>query len=155
LAQRHARIFDAGEKTMGTEPIIAIDNLHACIAVENLEESIDWYRNVMGFNVFQRADYPDYSTRGAFLKSKGVELELVESKTVLRSRRQDPPFGHLTTQGISQLSIRVSDLAGVAERLKSRSIPIVFGPAKSSELRLEAFFIRDNEGNLIEFIERF
>lgn len=136
------------------EPVIEIDNLHTCISIVNLDESINWYQNVLGFKVVQHLEYPNFSTRGVFLESHGIEIELVESKGLIRSMRQDPPLRHLLIQGISQLSFRVRDLEDAAERLKRRSISIVFGPAESKELKLKAFFIRDNDGNLIEFVER-
>lgn len=139
---------------MNNKPIIEIDNLHACISVANLDESIDWYQKVFGFKVFQRGEFPEFSTRIVYLGLKGVEIELVESSGSMTFRRPDPPIEHVMTQGISQLSFRVTNIEDVARRLKSHSIPIVFGPINADSLDLKAFFIRDNEGNLIEFIER-
>jgi len=138
-----------------TPPIATIDNLHACIAVANLDESVNWYRNVLGFEPIQRQDFPELSSRVVFLESNGVELELVESKHFTPARRPDPPTNHVLTQGISQLSFRVNNIEEVLEQVKNRSIPTALDLVDAKQLRLKAFFIRDNEGNLIEFIERY
>jgi methylmalonyl-CoA/ethylmalonyl-CoA epimerase len=136
-------------------PIATIDNLHSCIAVSNLEESVRWYCDILGFHVLQRHDFLDFSSRVVYLELNGVELELVESKEIKEFKRPDPPVGHVGLQGISQLSFRVKNLNEALDRAKERSVQIVFGPVTVDIFRLKAFFVRDSEGNLIEFTERY
>jgi catechol 2,3-dioxygenase-like lactoylglutathione lyase family enzyme len=136
-------------------PIATIDGLHACLAVANLEASVDWYRRVLGFEVLQQRDFPELAARIVFLASRGAELELVEREPFTPFRRPDPPTNHLQTQGISQLSFRVHHIEAILEEVRRRSIPVVLDLVDAKPLKLKAFFIRDNDGNLIEFIERY
>jgi methylmalonyl-CoA/ethylmalonyl-CoA epimerase len=140
---------------MADQPIATINNLHACIAVGNLEESINWYRDVLGFQILQRRDFPELSARVVFLESNGVEIELVETKDFTSFQRPDPPQNHVLTQGISQLSFRVNNIEEVFERVKNRFIPVALELVNAEPLKFKAFFIRDHEGNLIEFVERY
>jgi catechol 2,3-dioxygenase-like lactoylglutathione lyase family enzyme len=140
---------------MADQPVATINNLHACIAVGNLEESINWYRDVLGFQVLQRRDFPELSARVVFLESNGVEIELVESQDFTSFQRPDPPKNHVLTQGISQLSFRVNNIEEVFERVKKRSISVALELVDAEPLKFKAFFIRDREGNLIEFVERY
>jgi len=133
---------------------LQISPLHACLSVADLNAATIWYRDTLGFEIFQRHEYPDYAVRVAYMKSNNVELELVETKNSMPCRRDDPPAGHVTLRGISQLSFRVDDAKQAMEQLKNISVKIVFGPVHAPEFNLNAFFIRDNENNLIEFIER-
>ena len=138
-----------------TTPVAGIDNLHACLAVGDLEASARWYGDVLGFAVRQRQDFPELGARLVFMESHGVELELVQSAHFMPARRPDPPADHVAEQGISQLSFRVRDIEGVLEKVRARSIPVAMDLVDAAPLKLKAFFIRDNEGNLIEFIERY
>jgi methylmalonyl-CoA/ethylmalonyl-CoA epimerase len=58
-------------------------------------------------------------------------------------------------QGISQLSFRINNIEEVFARAQRRSIPIALELVNAEPLKFKAFFIRDHEGNLIEFIERY
>ncbi|MEI6705816.1 MAG: VOC family protein [Methylococcales bacterium] len=136
------------------KPIVTIDRLHACIVVKNMEASINWYHDLLGFNVIQQYVFSD-SVRVAYLELNGVEIEFVENKNIKSFIRSDPPTEHVAIQGISQLSFRVDNLCNVMESLDKQSIKIVYGPVDAEALKLKALFIRDNEGNLLEFIQRY
>lgn len=141
---------------MGSEePILKVDNLNACLAVSDIKASAQWYAQTLGFELHQEMDFPELSASVAFLRAGGAELELVASAGFVAQRRPPPPVEHVATQGLTQLSFRVKGLGELAERVRSRGVSIVFGPVEAPALQLRAFFIRDNEGNLIEFIERY
>jgi methylmalonyl-CoA/ethylmalonyl-CoA epimerase len=145
---------DSKKSEGGGKKLIDVDRLHVCIAVRDLDETGKWYREMLGFEMFQRQDLPEFSARVAYLKSNGIEIELVESANMVGLTRPDPP-NHAQQQGITQLSFRVEDLQEVLRRMHSRSVPVAFGPVDAADLRMKACFIKDNEGNLIEFIERY
>lgn len=141
--------------TPASAPVLRVNNLSVCLSVSNLERASRWYEESLGFRPLQQVDFPDMGARVAFLGADGVEVELVESSSFEACLRPDPPMEHVTAQGVSQLSIRVDDLALLAQRLRDRDIPIVFGPVDAAPLQLRALFIRDLDGNLIEFVERY
>jgi catechol 2,3-dioxygenase-like lactoylglutathione lyase family enzyme len=140
---------------MTEAPLVATDGrIHACLSVADLDATAAWYRTVLGFRIFQRFDYTQFPVRVAYLRLGEVELELVEAKGAKADRRGDPPADHVARLGISQLSFRVADAKAAAATLAKHGISAVFGPVHAPEFNLNAFFVRDNEGNLVEFIER-
>jgi catechol 2,3-dioxygenase-like lactoylglutathione lyase family enzyme len=140
---------------VNNSPAVATDGvLHACIAVADLDAGIDWYGRILGFQSYQRHDYPEYGVRVVYLRLRDIELELVETANPKPCRRDDPPAGHVALRGISQLSFRVTNMESTVKRLQSLDVAIDFGPLHAPEFNLKACFIRDHEENLIEFIER-
>jgi len=133
-------------------PIAAVKQLSACIAVSNFEPAVEWYHRELGFELVQSKDFPEYGSRVGYLEANGVRIELVEDKQRRPSERPDPP-NHTALQGISQLTFYIDDLDAIVEQVKRRPIKVAFGPVVVTDLGLKAFFIRDNEGNLIEFIQ--
>lgn len=140
---------------MSDNPAVVTDGvLHACIAVSDLDAGIDWYRRVLGFQSYQRHNYPEYGVRVVYLRLRDIELELVETADPKPCQRGDPPAGHVALRGISQLSFRVADMESTVKQLRSLDVAIDFGPVNAPEFNLKACFIRDYDENLIEFIER-
>ncbi len=139
---------------MEPKPIAAINNLSVCIVVSNLDETAKWYRDVLGFKVAKALDTPELSMRIAFLELNGIILELVEMGNFIPDKRPDPPE-YLNKQGVSQLSFRVDNLEAVLQLVKSRNLELTWDIVTNEKLKMKAFLMRDNEGNLIEFIEDF
>jgi catechol 2,3-dioxygenase-like lactoylglutathione lyase family enzyme len=140
---------------MTTTPCISIKNsLNACIVVSDLQTGIDWYQRVLGFQPVQRHCYGSYGVDVAYLRRQDMELELVQPPAPKPAHRDDPPGGHLALRGISQLSLRVTDMDTAVQQLKEQGVMIIFGPLYAEEFNLNACFIRDCDDNLIEFIQR-
>lgn len=136
----------------GLEPMAVIQRLSVCIAVSNLEETAKWYVETLGFRVVQQQDFPSYSSRIAFLESRGFRIELVETNGLIPDNRADPP-AHTQKQGLTQLSFKVNDIETAYEEAKKRDLTIALDLITVDAIGIKAFFIRDHEGNLIEFIE--
>src|SRR4051794_25332367 len=51
---------------------------HFCLSVPDLEASIAWYREMLGFSVEIRHTMPAQDCRGAFLRRGGARIELFE-----------------------------------------------------------------------------
>lgn len=48
------------------------------ISVEDIDASVAWYEQVLGFTTHERYEFPDDGMRMAFLHNSGFELELIE-----------------------------------------------------------------------------
>jgi ketosteroid isomerase-like protein/catechol 2,3-dioxygenase-like lactoylglutathione lyase family enzyme len=135
------------------KPVTDVEKVSVCLCVGNLDATAKWYQDVLGFEVVNAQDLPKYFSRVMYLRTKAVFLELVENKNFVPSRRPDPPQ-HCISQGISQMCIWVDRIEETLNLVKEREIEIAFPLVSSNELEVKSFFIRDNEGNLIEFSER-
>ncbi len=135
-------------------PVAAVRNLSVSIAVRNLDETAAWYRDNLGFEMVQHREFPEYKTRIAFLEVNNCRIELIEDQRWQPARRPDPPY-HTGIQGVSQIAFRVEDMNAVIEQVKQRPITVAWELITVNDLGMKEFFIRDNEGNLLQFIQTF
>ena len=127
---------------------------HVGISVANLDESIAWYRDMLGFEEVVRMEQgvtEDKMLIGHIRRGDCyIELFQVEGSKSLPEYRRDPnaDFG---VQGLKHFALRVSDVQAAVKELKAKGVEVAFGPVDTPEIRF--VFIRDNSGNAFELIE--
>ena len=127
---------------------------HIGISVANLDESIAWYRNMLGFEEVMRMDQgvtEDKMSIGHIRRGNSyIELFQVEGSKPLPEYRRDPnaDFG---VQGLKHFALQVSDAKAAVKELKAKGVEIAFGPIDAPGICF--VFIRDNSGNAFELIE--
>ena len=125
---------------------------HGAVIVADLDASIDWYRSILGFEVERRFEIPGQHTEVAMLKHGDLRVELFDargSKPAHPDRRD--PNSDFRTQGNLHFAFAVADVKAVAAILRERGAEIVW--VRDFDFGSNAF-IRDNAGNLIEFVEQ-
>lgn len=135
-------------------PLINVQNLSASMAVADIDATANWYHEHLGFEIVKRHDFPEYGTRIVFLEVNGFRMELIQDSEMVAFQRPDPPK-HTHFQGVSQLYFLVDDIAAVIEEVKKRPITVAWDLIVVDDLRMKEFFIRDNEGNIVQFVELF
>ena len=87
---------------------------HIGVFVKDIDKSVDFYTNVLGFECYHRAEIPDKDglTRIAFVKSGTCILELVQFPVV--PEKKDGPVDHI--------AMAVDDIDAVQARLKEKGI---------------------------------
>jgi catechol 2,3-dioxygenase-like lactoylglutathione lyase family enzyme len=136
------------------QPLAKVAFLWPMVSVKNLEESYAWYRDQLGFREVRRRSFPEYGTTILFMEANGVRIELIEDAKWQPVNRLNPPQ-HSHQQGVCQIAFKVDDIQAVLERVKSRSITIAWDLLVLDDMGFKEFFIRDNEGNIIQFAESF
>jgi methylmalonyl-CoA/ethylmalonyl-CoA epimerase len=130
--------------------------LHVGISVNNLQESIKWYQNVLDFELKWSRDFAELQAKIAFLKNKTeFEIELFEhydSVKIPDARLQ--PKEDIKTQGTKHIAFGVENITKLFDDFKTKKVDIVFGPIESPPKDALFGFIRDPSGVLIEFIEK-
>lgn len=124
---------------------------HVGLSVPDLEASIKWYQEKLGFNVEKRLFIKQIPAKVAFLVNGKFRVELFEvpGAAFLPEDRRFPDRD-LKTHGIKHLSFGVKDVRKTMEILKNRGVDV----AMESVVEGNAMaFIRDNSGNLIEINE--
>lgn len=124
---------------------------HGGVSVPSLDDAVDWYARVLGFEEERRFTIPQARARVAMIRKGPLRFELfeVEGAAPLPVGRRMPD-ADLRTHGTKHLAFRVADLdAFLAEMMdKGADIALVvradFG---------KGCFLRDQAGNLIEFVE--
>jgi catechol 2,3-dioxygenase-like lactoylglutathione lyase family enzyme len=124
---------------------------HGGVSVPSLDEAIDWYGRVLGFEVERRFYIEAAKSHTAFVKKGALRFEIfeVEGASPLPEARRHPP-SDARTHGNLHVAFRIDDLDSFLIEMKEKGADIAF-------VVREAFgrgcFIRDCAGNLIEFVE--
>lgn len=104
---------------------------HIGIAVENLEEAVDFYEKVFGLRCYAIEEVADQKVRTAFFKVGPTKIELLEST--------DPEgavgkFIASRGQGIHHLAFAVSNVGDALQEAESKGVRLIDkGPRKGAE----------------------
>jgi methylmalonyl-CoA/ethylmalonyl-CoA epimerase len=127
---------------------------HCGLSVPDLEASIAWYREMLGFVVDIRQEISHVPLKGAFLKRGSFRIELFE----VPGARPLPPERRevdedLRTHGTKHFALTVPNVRSALEFLRKRGVEVAM-----ERMEIEgtvACYIRDNSGILIELVEPF
>jgi methylmalonyl-CoA/ethylmalonyl-CoA epimerase len=126
--------------------------LHLGISVSNLEESVKWYSETLGFEPTKRLDLPEVQFRVAILEYQGFGVELIEVKGSSKyPLAWNEPGPQHKIQGIVHFAFRVDDLDATEKVLRDRGARFACEPTVLEGLGIRYFHVFDNDGNLIEF----
>lgn len=126
--------------------------LHTGISVYNMEESVNWYRRNLGFEVCKDDGYTEpLQAHVLFMEKDGYQLELFEYNEP-NPLPQDRllPDTDLQTVGTKHIAFAVDDMNALKDGFLANGVEIV------QEVRMgndAVMFIHDCNGVLIEFIQ--
>ena len=129
------------------------------LSVADLDETLKWYQNNLGFTVLEKKDLPKYSLRIAFIQLNGFVLELVEftnsvSEESIRKRFPEVD-DRAKIQGFGKLAFWVDDVDAMAGLLKSKQVNFVRNVEQDDEIfHTKWFIVTDNSGNWIQFFQK-
>lgn len=138
---------------------------HAGLVVENLEQMLQFYVNVLGMTVVKRSD-EDENYIGKVLGLKRAKL------TTVKMFVDDPRGGllellyfperkhkkkHLkiypNSPGFTHIALTVKDVDKLFEKLKKKGIKFLSRPQKSPDGYARIVFCKDPEGNIVELVQ--
>lgn len=124
---------------------------HGGVSVADLDRAIDWYGGMLGFSVEKRFEVPKASARAAMLRKGPLRFELfeVQGAAPLPEERRVPNLD-LKTHGNKHVAFRIDDLDRFIEEIERRGADVALVIRESFG---RACFVRDDTGNLIEFVE--
>lgn len=124
---------------------------HGGVNVPDLEQAIEWYSRVLGFEVEKRFDIPPARASVAMVRKGPLRFEIFatpNANPLPEERRM--PITDLQTHGNKHVAFRVENLDAFLENVSEKGADVAF-------VVREAFgsgcFLRDCAGNLIEFVE--
>ena len=125
---------------------------HCGISVPDLEASIAWYRDMLGFSLKTRITLEKVGAKIGFMRHGDFQIELFEvpkASPLPDDRRY--PNRDLLTHGTKHIAFKVENLKEVVDVLKERGVDIAMDVTKMPDGKTA--FIRDNAGILIELLE--
>lgn len=123
--------------------------LHSMIRVNNLEESIKFYTQVLGMNLLREKEYPEGKFSLAFL---GYGKEAEETVIELTYNWDKSEYEHGNAFG--HIAIEVDDIYQFCEEIKNKGAKIIRDPGPMMGSKLVLAFIEDPNGYKIELIEK-
>ena len=132
--------------------ILGVD--HPALAVPDMQQALDFYCGVVGFEIAFEFDLPGGLMEAPFAIDKagckvrmihkgGTKIELFE----FEDSRQGDPKRPVNQTGITHIALTVSSLAAARDFATSRGIEIT---GSFSFGNMSAIFIRDPDRNVIE-----
>jgi catechol 2,3-dioxygenase-like lactoylglutathione lyase family enzyme len=123
---------------------------HGGVSVPDLDEAIDWYGRVLGFELEKRFYIDAAISHTAVVKKGPLRFEIfqVEGAAPLPEDRRYPP-SDLKTHGNKHLAFCIDDLDAFLDEMEAKGADIAFVVREEFG---SGCFIRDCAGNLIEFV---
>jgi methylmalonyl-CoA/ethylmalonyl-CoA epimerase len=119
---------------------------HVSIAVENVDDAVKFYRDVLGLEVTRTVTLDDRQLKIAFVKIGETELELLEplnqDNTVRRYLDRWGP-------GLHHICFEVDDVAGSMETLKSRGAEFTDSEPRPGAVGQVAFMHPSSTGGVL------
>lgn len=131
----------------------SIKPLHCGMSVSDLDASIRWFHDILGFEEVSRSELPDVGFRLAFLRNGAFEVELFqcyEFKPLPEERKM--PNDDVKTLGTKHICFAVDNLDKLADHCRANGVDFAMEPFHL--LGNYACFIHGPDDILIEFIER-
>lgn len=124
---------------------------HGGVSVPSLDEAIDWYGRVLGFEVEKRFYIEAARSHTAMVRKGPLRFEIfeVEGAAPLPDDRRYPPRD-VRIHGNKHVAFRVDDLEAFLAEMEGRGADIAFVVREDFG---KGCFLRDCAGNLIEFVE--
>ena len=126
---------------------------HAGISVGDLGESIAWYRDMLGFTLEAVVQVPEDTGEVALLRHGDFLLELfcIPGAAGLPEERRHP-WSDIRVHGVKHVAYAVPDVERLMETLKGKGVDVVWDTRVHDGV--VCAFVRDNTGNLVEFVQR-
>jgi methylmalonyl-CoA/ethylmalonyl-CoA epimerase len=126
---------------------------HIGIAVKNLDETINFYKDVLGLEVGGSEIVEEQSVKVAFLPIGDSEIELLESTT------EDGPiakFIEKNGEGMQHIAFKVDDIEEAIEYMKSKGMRMIDEKARYGAGGAKIAFVhpRSSYRVLVELTER-
>ena len=123
--------------------------LHSMIRVNNLEESIKFYSEVLGMSLIREKEYPEGKFSLAFL---GYGKETEETVIELTYNWDKSEYDHGNAFG--HIALEVDDIYKACDEIKKQGTKVIRDPGPMMGSKLLLAFIEDPNGYKIELIEK-
>ena len=120
---------------------------HVAINVPDIDATIAWYGDILGFTVEKRDFIKGFRGRNALLKHGDFRIELFQNEKIIPRPEEQISAPGTVMLGFRQLAFTVEDRQKFTEMLERKGVDITVRRPDGT-----AVFIHDNSGNVLEFM---
>ena len=124
---------------------------HVSLRVPDYDDSVRWYREVLGLPiVLEWTDPALPGLRLCHLRLGTTKLELIGGGSPVQRDPVDTVADHLQPAGVVHLCMTVADLARTSAHLLTQDVHPMDGPLYVDALDITLILVKDNAGNVLE-----
>lgn len=121
--------------------------LHAMIRVSDLKKSLNFYKEILGFDVVKTLRLEDCTLYYLGNEESGsFQIELTDNDEKVDGYENGNAFGHF--------AFEADDLIQVEQKMKKLGIEWLYEPYELCEINSKIAFLKDPDGNEIELIQQ-
>ncbi|KAL8117332.1 glyoxylase I 4-like [Apium graveolens] len=126
-----------------TNPLHLKSLNHISLVCKSIEESMDFYKNVLGFAPVRRPGSFDFD--GAWLFSYGIGIHLLQSE----DPKNMPKKGEINPKD-NHISFQCESMGAVEKKLKEMGIDYVRQRVEEGGIYVDQLFFHDPDGFMVE-----
>lgn len=127
----------------------------SAIIINNIENSISWYSNNIGFEVLNKNEFPKAGFKQANLKRGNVLIELIEINSALSVEDVISNYNNKTRiMGFFKIGFLIADFDNWIEHLTKLKVEFHGTVVTDNESGKRMVMIKDPDGNRIQFFEK-
>ncbi len=137
-----------------TEPLATMQAEHIMLTTADYDETLIWYQEKLGFRIKHEWTVPEFpDLQLAYLEKNGFIVEVVASPDTPTMPAPETFAERLVQPGIGHFAFLVADVDAAIADLEAKDVQIVLPPTSFPDSNRRVAFFKDNNGNLIEFLE--
>ncbi|HEY3285135.1 MAG TPA: VOC family protein [Armatimonadota bacterium] len=125
--------------------------LHTMLRVKDLDKSLAFYQEVLGFRIQRRNDYEAKQFSLVFLTAPG---DTEDGPTLELTYNWDRETPYARGDAYGHLAYEVDSLKDLGRKLKAAGLSFSWGPGKTPGGGRGMAFLEDPDGNEIELLEK-
>lgn len=125
--------------------------LHTMIRVGDLDRSINFYHDVLGFNELRRSDHPEDKFTLVFMQAPGDAH--TDNGPMLELTYNYGIESYALGNGYGHIALQVDSMDQLAETLQQTEHKFSWGPGVSPDGSKKMAFLTDPDGYKIELLE--
>ena len=132
--------------------IEAID--HIGIITNNLQQSVEFYTDVLGFSISAKIEMDDAGFSAIFVEKNGSKIELIGYRGIITERSEgvEIKMGGSSIPINDHITFTVDEIAATVTELKEKGVEFGLEPIQV-EGGMKIAFFKDPNGMLIELVE--
>lgn len=125
--------------------------LHTMIRIGNIDRSVSFYQDVLGFREVRRSDHPEEEFTLVFMQADGESDDVFGPMLELTYNYGTDAYD--LGNGYGHIALRVDSMDELQARVEKGGQVFSWGPGMTPDGRKKMAFIVDPDGYQIEFIE--